>query len=354
MTGEKNAGAADVTSDVAAEAGLGAAAGAAGAGAAAGAAGAGATVAVETERGGISGDVPGPLVIVRVPATSANVGVGFDCLGVALDLTATFLMTPSPTGKLVIDGCEERFRGEDNLVWQCYLRGCRELGCEPRPLHITILSPIPLSGGLGSSSVCTIAGVACAMALSPAGFDRQRALELATLVEGHPDNVAPALLGGLVSSFVEGEVTTSTRMDIAPNLRFVVIAPPYEVRTEDARRVLPTEVPLSTAVWQMGRCVAVVRALETGDAELLGAACHDKLHEPYRSKLIPDYDELRRVALAAGAAAYMISGSGSTMLAVCDGEERAAEVSAALAAARPGFWLQNLPANTLGTTVEVH
>lgn len=294
-----------------------------------------------------------PMVIVRVPATSANVGVGFDCLGIALDLTATFLMTPSK--RLEIEGCEQRFRGEDNLVWQSYLDACARLGMQARPLHITILSPIPLSGGLGSSSACVIAGIGAAMALSPDGFDRARALELAVAIEGHPDNVAPALLGGLVSSFVdEGGQTTSTRMDVADNLRFVAVAPPYEVRTAEARRVLPTEVSRETAVWQMGRCVAVVRALELGDAGLLGVACHDRLHEPYRAKLIPDYDALREAAFAAGACAYMISGSGSTMLAVADGDEAAARVADALRAARPGFWLQALPANTLGTTVEVH
>lgn len=293
-----------------------------------------------------------PIAIVRVPATSANVGVGFDCLGMALDLTATFLMTPADD--LEVDGCEERFRGEDNLVWQSYLDTCRELGRDPVPLHVTILSPIPLSGGLGSSSACVIAGVAGAMALVGDGFSRERALELAVGLEGHPDNVAPALLGGLVSSFVDGDVTTSTRMDVAPNLRFVAIAPPYEVRTADARRVLPDEVSRETAVWQMGRCVAVVRALETGDAALLRAACHDRLHEPYRSQLIPDYAPLRETALAAGACAYMISGSGSTMIAVADGDEVAVAVAGALSTARPGYWLRVLPANTLGTTVEVH
>lgn len=294
-----------------------------------------------------------PVIIVRVPATSANVGVGFDCLGLALDLTATFLA--SPADALEIDGCEERFRGEDNLVWQSYLAACRELGLEEQTLKITILSPIPLSGGLGSSSTCVIAGVACAMAMSDEGYDREKCLTLATRIEGHPDNVAPAIMGGLVSSFVDEEgVTTSSCMDIAKNLRFVVVAPPYEVRTTDARRVLPAEVPVATAVWQMGRCVATVRALETGDAELLAKACHDKLHEPYRSKLIPDYDELREIALGAGACAFMISGSGSTMMAVADGEKRAAAVETALKAARPDFWLRNLPASSLGTTVEIN
>ena len=102
-----------------------------------------------------------PVAIVRVPATSANVGVGFDCLGIALDLTATFLMATSE--RLEIVGCEERFRNEDNLVWQSYLDACGRLGVSAVPLHITILSPIPLSGGLGSSSACVIAGIAAAI-----------------------------------------------------------------------------------------------------------------------------------------------------------------------------------------------
>lgn len=293
------------------------------------------------------------MVIVRVPATSANVGVGFDCLGIALDLTATFLLSRSASGQLEVDGCEERFRGEDNLVWTSYLAACDALGFTPEPLKITILSPIPLSGGLGSSSTCVIAGVAGAMGLH-GSYDSEACLELATKIEGHPDNVAPAIMGGLVSSFVDGDETTSTRMDIADNLRFIAVAPPYEVRTADARRVLPTEVPASTAVWQMGRCVAVVRALELGDAELLAKANHDKLHEPYRSKLIPDYEPLRKTALAAGACAFMISGSGSTMLAVADGFECAAAVEEAIRAARPDFWLRNLSSNALGTTVELN
>ena len=287
-------------------------------------------------------------VVIHVPATSANVGVGFDCLGIALDLEATFTLVPA--NELLIDGCEQRFRGEDNLVWQSYLTACRELGFEACPLHITIDSPIPLSGGLGSSSTCVIAGVAGAQALHGC-FDAKACLEISTRIEGHPDNVAPAIMGGLASSFVDGEKTTSIRFDVADNLRFIVIAPPYEVRTADARRVLPSEVSRQTAVWQMGRCVAVARALESGDAELLAAANQDLLHEPYRAKLIADYEPLKAVALEAGACAFMISGSGSTMLAVADGEKRADDVVSALQAARPTFWLRNLPCSTRGTTV---
>ena len=290
-------------------------------------------------------------VTVRVPATSANVGVGFDCMGIALDLFATF--TFERAAELSIVGCEERFRGVDNLVWTTYLAACAELGCTMSRLSIDIDSPIPLSGGLGSSSACVVAGIIAAEELSGKGYDRAFALDLATRLEGHPDNVAPAILGGLASSFVDDNGdTTSLRWDISDNLRFVAMAPGYEVRTVDARQVLPREVPLTTAIWQMGRCVAVTHALGTGDCELLARACVDRLHEPYREKLIPDYAALRSASLDAGAATFVISGSGSTMLAICDGDEVAATVQDAAAATVEGIWTSILKASDKGAYVE--
>lgn len=289
--------------------------------------------------------------VVSVPATSANLGVGYDCLGMALDLRATFGLIRSD--ELEVHGCEERFRGPDNLVWTSFLTGLAALGAEPFPVRIDIDSPIPLAGGLGSSSACVVAGIAAAQALVAGEVDPDLTLRVATQVEGHPDNVAPAVLGGVVSSFVADGETVSTRADVAPNLRFVAVAPPYEVRTSDARRVMPDEVPLSTAVWQMGRCAATLQALCAGDAELLGKACHDRLHEPYRKLLIADYEPLRAVALEAGACAFFISGSGSTMIAVADGPERAGDVREALSGVREGLWVRDLAASPEGARLEL-
>lgn len=288
---------------------------------------------------------------VSVPATSANLGVGFDCLGLALDLRAKF--TIERADELSVTGCEERFRGRDNLVWTTYLDTCATLDARPVPLAIDIQSPVPLSGGLGSSSTCVVAGVAAALSLAEKGWDVPLALDLATKAEGHPDNVAPAVLGGLVSSFVRGADTVSTRMDVAENVRLVLMAPPYEVRTADARQVLPKEVTLATCVWQVGRAVASVRALETGDLALLSQACEDRVHEPFRRRLIPDYDRLRVAALDAGAAAFVISGSGSTMMAVCDGPDAAGRVAtAAVEAGVDGLWVRAMGASPKGTAVE--
>lgn len=267
-------------------------------------------------------------VSVWVPATSANLGPGFDTLGLALSLGNRF--TFEPAEELSFEGCEERFANEDHLAYATFRDTLAQLGVEAGPVRLTCDTPVPLSGGLGSSSTCIVAGIMAAMAWAGVDTDASRVLELACEREGHPDNVAPAVLGGLVTSFTgEGGEVYSTATAVSPAWRFVTICPPYEVRTEDARRALPETVPLEDAVWQLGRCGAMVRALETGDAALLGAACDDRLHEPYRRSLIPDYAAVREACLGAGASAFWISGSGSTMMAACLGDEVAAEVAVA-------------------------
>ena len=287
---------------------------------------------------------------IWVPATSANLGVGYDCLGMALDLVASFRFEPAC--ELLIDGCPGKFRGSDNLVWTSYLEACGKLGIASDPVHITIDSPIPLSGGLGSSSACVVAGVTAAQIVHQRELDLDLTLEIAVEIEGHPDNVAPAIYGGVVSSFVDekGEVTC-VRHNVSEAFRFVTVSPTCEVRTEDARRVMPHEVPIATAIWQMGRCVAVVQALSTGDYKLLGQACHDKLHEPYRKPLIPCYDAVYSAAIAAGAEAFFISGSGSTMIAVCDGEGQAEAVADACHAIDDDSWVNVLMPSAAGVRV---
>ncbi|MCH4054205.1 MAG: homoserine kinase [Atopobiaceae bacterium] len=283
---------------------------------------------------------------VSVPATSANIGVGFDCLGMALDLRAEFGFQPAD--ELAVEGCPERFQGPDNLVWQSYLYAARRLGHEPCPLRIRIDSPIPLSGGLGSSSACVVAGISAAQIVHGQAIDPYTTIKVAVALEGHPDNVAPAILGGVVSSFSKDGDTTCVRRSVAPGLRFVAIAPPTEVRTEDARRAMPTEVPLEVAVWQMGRCVAMVDALRSGDLQLLAKACDDRLHEPYRRKLIPCYDDARACAMAAGAAAFFISGSGSTMIAVCGSDATAGRVAESERSRLDNAWVRVLRASDSG------
>lgn len=287
-------------------------------------------------------------VVVKVPATTANVGVGFDVLGMALDLYNEFVFTPSDS--LEIYGCPAEMAGENNLIWRSYVSSCRELGLEARALRIEEKCSIPMSGGLGSSSSCVVAGIAAAQVLNGMALDCQKTLMLAAAAEGHPDNVSPAILGGLVSAFVDetGSVH-ATSWDVADNLRFVCLSPSYRVLTSEARKAIPKSFPTEVVSWQVGRSLALVRAMGEGDAEAIRACCHDRVHEPYRAPLIPDYQRLRRTALDAGACAFLISGSGATMIAVTDNDRGAKDVADACASAGvDGLWVRILHCSLSG------
>ena len=302
--------------------------------------------AAEKEQAAAAGTVR-----VSVPATSANLGVGFDVLGLALDLSAEF--TFEPADALKIDGCAPELAGEDNLVWTSYLCGCRSLALRRSPSTLQSPAPFPRPAGLAPAPHAWLRALRQLKRLQGLSLDRERTLSLATAIEGHPDNVAPAVMGGLVSSYVEGPTTVTTRWVVADNLRFVCMAPPYRVLTRDARRALPAMVPTSTVSWQVGRCLAMVSAMAKGDPDAIRACCHDRIHEPYRAPLIPDYQMLHDVAHENGACTFLISGSGATMMAIADGDERAASVARAVSEAMPTLWVRTLRASEHGTMVRV-
>ena len=257
------------------------------------------------------------MIKVTVPATSANLGIGYDTLGMAVSLYSHFTFDHADT--LTITGCSEEFQNRDNMVYMAFEQALEQWGMEPFPISIDIQTEIPVARGLGSSSTCVVAGIMGAAALTRRTVTREELVAMATALEGHPDNVAPALLGAAVCSFTpEGELPRCLRYNVSERLRFITIIPPYEVHTSEARKVVPQEVPLSAAVWQMGRIAGLTRGLETGDTELIAAANDDRLQEPYRRKLIPDYDAIRATCLEGGAKTIWISGSGSTLMAVTD------------------------------------
>lgn len=257
------------------------------------------------------------MIKVTVPATSANLGIGYDTLGMAVSLYSHFTFDHADT--LTITGCPEEFQNRDNMVYVAFEQALEQWGMEPFPISIDIQTEIPVARGLGSSSTCVVAGIMGAAALTRRTVTREELVAMATALEGHPDNVAPALLGAAVCSFTpEGDLPRCLRYNVSERLRFITIIPPYEVHTSEARKVVPQEVPLSTAVWQMGRIAGLTRGLETGDTELIAGANDDRLQEPYRRKLIPDYDAIRATCLEGGAKTIWISGSGSTLMAVTD------------------------------------
>ena len=257
------------------------------------------------------------MIRISVPATSANLGIGYDTLGMAVSLYSHF--TFERADELTITGCPEEFRNANNLVYVSLVDALAEWGEEPFGVSIDIQTEVPVARGLGSSSTCVVAGIMAAAALTGHTVTREELVAMATRVEGHPDNVAPAILGAAVCSFTpDGRLPRCLRYDVSDRLRFVTVIPPYEVHTSEARKVVPQEVPLSTAVWQMGRVAGLTRGLKTGDASLIADANDDRLQEPYRRALIPDYDAIRETCLEGGAKTMWISGSGSTLMAVTD------------------------------------
>ncbi|HET7838375.1 MAG TPA: homoserine kinase [Rectinemataceae bacterium] len=253
---------------------------------------------------------------VRVPATSANIGPGFDCLGLGLDLY-NFYEIREAEG-LVISGCAPEHSGEDNLFLRAFRRGMEELGLSFKGARVAIAADIPVARGLGSSSACIVGGLMAASAFGAREMGQERMLGLATEMEGHPDNVAAALLGGFVVSVADGQGVATVRALVSPELTFCALVPPFALETVKARAALPRTVEFADAAYNAGRSALVTAAFLGGDYGKLATACGDRLHQPYRSPLIPGYDEVLAAARDAGAVSVYLSGAGPTIMAICD------------------------------------
>lgn len=255
---------------------------------------------------------------VYVPATSANCCVGFDSLGMAVDWWSHFRFDKSDV--LKISGCPEEYQGEDNLVVQAFYKTCDYLHQEYPVFSLVIDSDIPFARGLGSSSTCVVAGILACDAWFDANLTKEEVLEIATSMEGHPDNVAPAIFGQATACFMkDGKVH---KVDM-PCGDFVCLAmvPDYPVKTSDARKVLPSSLDYFDAVGQVGHALVFSRALQEGNEKLLCESCQDILHEPYRKQFIQEYDKIKEICMGLEIPMW-ISGSGSTMLALAKSNDK--------------------------------
>jgi homoserine kinase len=253
-------------------------------------------------------------VAVRVPASTANLGPGFDVLAAALGLHLELEVVR--TGGFAVVTDLDLPRGRENLVVQAFERVHPSDGFEFR-----IRSAIPLSGGLGSSAAAVLAGMIAADRLSGAGVDVQR---LATECEGHPDNIAAALHGGIV--ICDGGRTH--RIDVPAGLEAVLVVPFAGVPTSRAREALPAVVPLADATANLAAIATLTLGFARGDRELIAAGLHDRLHQPYRRHLYPRSAALLARAPQHGALGATISGAGPTLLVWCDCERTGAVVEA--------------------------
>lgn len=258
-------------------------------------------------------------VTVRVPATSANLGPGFDCLGLALSLYNRITFQQRSNGlSISVSGEGEGVIpvDETNLVY----RAARRIfsgRARPTGLEIQIENNIPVGSGLGSSAAAVLGGMLAANAMLDRPLDQPSLLALASEMEGHPDNVAPALYGGLTIAIQDGDTLVVERVSV-PSIRVVVVMPAFELLTAQARAALPKSVPMGDAVFNTGRTAMLVQALSRGDYSGLGMVMADRLHQPYRLPLIPGMDQAFAAARQAGAAGVALSGAGPSLIALAE------------------------------------
>ncbi|MEM9271920.1 MAG: homoserine kinase [Cyanobacteria bacterium P01_F01_bin.143] len=290
---------------------------------------------------------------IIIPGTTANIGVGFDCLGAALTIYNEFQFSLAEGDRglmIAVEGEEADRVGTDksNLVYQSFLKLYQKIDRVPPSVNILIKLGVPLARGLGSSATAIVGGLLGANALAGEPLSDDEIRDLAIAIEGHPDNVVPALLGncqlsvGATSNWQICEVPWHD--DIVP----VVAIPNFELSTEEARSVLPTSYVRGDSIFNISRMGLLLRGLATNNRDWLAMALEDKLHQPYRKKLIRGYDAVKAAAIAAGAYGLVISGAGPTLLALCDrGTEQA------VVAAMSQAWKQaGIEANVLSLALE--
>ena len=278
----------------------------------------------------------GQKVVVDVPATTANLGPGFDCLGAALDLNNRFAMRRIEGGgerfELIIEGSEgSHLRGgPENLVYRAAQRVWKAAGLEPVALEARVRLAVPPARGLGSSATAIVAGLMGANALVGEPLSKEKLLELAIDIEGHPDNVVPSLLGGLcMTAKAASQRWRVVRCEWASSVKAVVAIPSIRLSTSEARRAMPKTIPVGDAVVNLGALTLLLQGLRTGNGDLISDGMHDRLHEPYRWRLIKGGDEVKQAAMDAGAWGCAISGAGPSVLALCE-EDKGPAVSRAM------------------------
>lgn len=260
-------------------------------------------------------------VTVRVPGTSANCGPGFDCLGLAAtiynDLELTLLEEDSLTVEAEGDGAETIPTDEKNIVWKAAKMVLERSGNAEKfkGAILKMENHIPMSRGLGSSAAAIVAGLTAANEIVGKPFNRKEILRFATEIEGHPDNVAPAIYGGFTISTVEkGQVQTFSFLPKI-RLKLIVSVPNFPLSTRVARQVLPKTVPIKDAVFNIGRASMLIAALINGKEKFLATAFDDAIHQPYRTKLVPGMQEVFQAAKKAGALGVALSGAGPCLIA---------------------------------------
>lgn len=256
-----------------------------------------------------------PKVKVSVPATSANLGPGFDVLGLAFQMYNNFIFQEATSNTFI--GCDPKYQNTENAVYKAAQHLFRQYANDPsfeQPLSITFDAAIPTGRGLGSSAACIAGGLMGANLMLGSPYSKEEIFQMASILEGHPDNVAAAIYGGVtIASRTDGMYYCKS-VPVSKELSFFLVIPDFEISTQQARTVLKDRVTLGQASLNIANSAMLVLALMEGDASLLEIAGTDYLYEEQRKTLIPLFDEIKKLALDLGASHCCISGSGPTLL----------------------------------------
>jgi len=253
---------------------------------------------------------------VRVPASSANLGPGFDALGLALDLYLVCRFRPADALQIRVCGRDADLisRDEDNLIWQTALHVGSDTGREMPPIELEIANDVPVGKGLGSSAAALTAGVVIASHVLGLDWDADRVLHEAAFIEGHPDNVAACALGSIVASAIDSEgIARAVRMELHPHYSVAVVVPDFVVPTTEARRVLPVSYSRDDTIFNVQRSALLIAALTRGATDAFPAALEDRLHQPYRYALVPGLEEIAKLRVP-GLLGCALSGAGPSIL----------------------------------------
>ena len=293
------------------------------------------------------------MIKVRVPGTSANIGPGFDAFGLALSIYNTFSFEEKNDGKLTIRGVERKYQSDTNLVYRSMQKVFKKVGYHPKGLYIHTDVDIPISRGLGSSATCIVGGLFGANALIGSPLSTEELFDIAVELEGHPDNVAPAIFGGLVVSMNDHGKNVHIKSQVHPCYEFYALVPDFPLSTSDARKVLPKKVSFSDATHNLPRATMTYLALANGSEEILKLCMKDRLHQPYRKRLIAHYDVITKKAREMGCLNTCISGAGPTILAInsVDNHSFQTDMSAYLMEKLPGWQIFPLSPDNQGVQV---
>lgn len=263
------------------------------------------------------------MIKVRVPATSANLGPGFDSLGIALNIYNEYEFELKESKGLLFEGFEEEFQNEDNIIFMAIKKVFDKYDFKFNGIRIKIIKQdIPISRGLGSSSSCIVAGLIGAFALMNMEINRDEILSLAVDIEGHPDNVCPAIFGGLVSTImVDNKKPLYNCVEVKDGIKFIALIPRFKLSTEKARAILPKEVLFGDCIYNVGRAALLISCFSNGNYALLKEATKDRIHERFRSKLIDNFDKVYNKSLELGALSCFLSGAGPTLMAIVDNKD---------------------------------